>query len=88
MWRPSGQNCVKPLHPNITLYVIPLKQARGMRSRLEYMFRVRRLMRDLQESQRFDLVHQLNPVFTGVSLALTGIRSAAGAGHLRGAMAG
>ncbi len=60
------------LHPNITLYVIPLKGARGMRSRLEYMFRVRRLLRDLQGSQHFDLVHQLNPVFTGVSLALTG----------------
>ena len=60
------------LHPNITLYVIPVKRVRGMRSRLEYMFRVRRLMRDLQGSQPFDVVHQLNPVFTGVSLALTG----------------
>ena len=60
------------LHPNITLHVIPLKRARGMQSRLEYMFRVRRLLRDLQRSQCFDLVHQLNPVFTGVSLALPG----------------
>lgn len=60
------------LHPNITLHVIPLKRPRGIRSRLEYMFRVRRLMRDLQRPQHFDVVHQLNPVFTGVSLALTG----------------
>jgi glycosyltransferase involved in cell wall biosynthesis len=61
------------LHPNITLYEIPLRRSRGIRSRLEYMFRVRRLLRDLQGSQHFDLVHQLNPVFTGVSLALTGL---------------
>ena len=60
------------LHPNITLHVVPLKRSRGMRSRLEYMFRVRSLMCDLKEFQCFDLVHQLNPVFTGVSLALPG----------------
>jgi glycosyltransferase involved in cell wall biosynthesis len=64
----------EPLHPNITLYLIPLQQSRGMRSRLEYMFRVRRLLLELKKSQRFDLVHQLNPVFTGVSLALAGSR--------------
>jgi L-malate glycosyltransferase len=60
------------LHPNISLYLIPLRQARGMQSRLEYMFRVRRLLYELRKSQRVDLVHQLNPVFTGISLALAG----------------
>jgi L-malate glycosyltransferase len=62
----------KPVHPNITLHRIDLKRSIGMRSRLEYMFRVRSLMRQLQKTQHFDLVHQLNPVFTGVSLALAG----------------
>jgi glycosyltransferase involved in cell wall biosynthesis len=60
------------LHPNISLYLIPLRQSRGMRSRLEYMVRVRHLMLALKKLQRFDLVHQLNPVFTGISLALAG----------------
>jgi glycosyltransferase involved in cell wall biosynthesis len=64
----------QPLHPNITLHVIPLRRLRGVRSRLEYMFRVRRLMRELKKSCAFDLIHQLNPVFTGVSLALAGSR--------------
>lgn len=62
------------LHPNITLYLIPVRKPRGMQSRLQYMFRVRHLMHELQKSQRFDLVHQLNPVFTGISLALAGSR--------------
>ena len=64
----------EPVHPNITLYPIALKRSRGMRSRLEYMFRVRSLMRELIKSRRFDLIHQLNPVFTGVSLSLVGSR--------------
>jgi hypothetical protein len=36
------------------------------------MFHVRSLMRRLGKSQKFDLVHQMNPVFTGISLSLTG----------------
>jgi glycosyltransferase involved in cell wall biosynthesis len=62
----------EPVHPNITLHPIALKQGRGMGSRLEYMFRVRSLMQELNKAHRFDLVHQLNPVFTGVSLSLVG----------------
>lgn len=57
---------------NVTLYPIPLKRSHGMLSRLEYMFRVRKLLRELRKSCKFDLVHQLNPVFTGVSLSLIG----------------
>jgi glycosyltransferase involved in cell wall biosynthesis len=63
-----------PLHPNITLHLIPLRRLSGVWSRLEYMFRVRRLMRELKRSVAFDLIHQLNPVFTGISLALAGSR--------------
>jgi glycosyltransferase involved in cell wall biosynthesis len=62
----------EPIHPNITIYPLALKRVRGMRSRLEYMFRVRSLLQTLKKSQRFDLIHQLNPVFTGISLAMAG----------------
>jgi glycosyltransferase involved in cell wall biosynthesis len=36
------------------------------------MWRVRKLFQSLQKRIEFDLVHQLNPVFTGVSIALAG----------------
>ncbi len=62
----------EPVHPNVTIHSLALKRSRGMRSRLEYMFRVRSLLQTLKKSQRFDLVHQLNPVFTGISLAIAG----------------
>ena len=62
----------QPLHPNITIHPIVLTRPRGLRSRLEYMFQVRRLMQQLMASHSFDLVHQLNPVFTGISLCLAG----------------
>jgi len=44
--------------------------AAGGLGRLRYMRRVRRLYSELARSQAFDLVHQLNPVDVGVSLAL------------------
>jgi glycosyltransferase involved in cell wall biosynthesis len=62
----------QPIDSNITIYPLALKRSRGMRSRLEYMFRVRSLLQTLKKSQRFDLIHQLNPVFTGISLAMAG----------------
>jgi glycosyltransferase involved in cell wall biosynthesis len=39
------------------------------------MWRLRLLFRRLERTTRFDLVHQLNPVEVGVSLALEGIRA-------------
>jgi glycosyltransferase involved in cell wall biosynthesis len=39
-------------------------------SRARYMWRIRRLYRQLARSGPFDLIHQLNPVEVGVSLAL------------------
>jgi glycosyltransferase involved in cell wall biosynthesis len=36
------------------------------------MLRVGRLLRRLKNDHRFDLIHQLNPVFSGISLSLTG----------------
>jgi len=62
----------EPLPPNITLYKIPLATKGRLSSRLEYMLRVRRLLKELRKAFQFDLIHQLNPVFTGMSLALAG----------------
>src|SRR5262249_15026453 len=58
-----------PLHANITLFPIEADGARGI-SRVRYMLRLRRLFERLKKEISFDLVHQLNPVYTGVSLAL------------------
>lgn len=43
-------------------------------SRPRYMWRIRSLYRQLVRSGPFDLIHQLNPVEVGVSLALAGQR--------------
>ena len=40
--------------------------------RVRYMIAVRRLFERLRRAGRIDIVHQLNPVFTGISLALRG----------------
>jgi len=46
--------------------------AGGVGPRLHYMLAVRRLYARVSERRRVDIVHQLNPVFTGISLALAG----------------
>jgi L-malate glycosyltransferase len=65
-------NLREPLHRNITLHPISLGTTGKISPRLEYMFRIRNLLRRLQTNCRFDLIHQLNPVFTGISLSLVG----------------
>jgi L-malate glycosyltransferase len=60
----------EPLHQNITLYAIPVTSASGLLSRVEYMIRVRALWNKLKQRYPFDLIHQFNPVFTGISLFL------------------
>jgi L-malate glycosyltransferase len=54
------------------LYDLKTQPGDGVASRLHYMWRVRKLFQSLQVKTKFDLVHQLNPVFTGVSIALAG----------------
>jgi glycosyltransferase involved in cell wall biosynthesis len=46
----------------------------GSGSRLGFMWSLRRLYRRLDASLRFDLLHQLNPVEVGVSLAVADVR--------------
>ena len=58
-----------PLHPNVTLYPIEVNHA-ALTGRIRYMLRLRALFQRLKKEVSFDLVHQLNPVYTGVSVAL------------------
>jgi L-malate glycosyltransferase len=62
----------QPLPANVRIYEIPLRLNAPFVNRLEYMARVRSLFSNLRKKQRFDLIHQLNPVFTGMSLSLVG----------------
>jgi glycosyltransferase involved in cell wall biosynthesis len=62
----------EPLPANVTVHEIPLRAGGPLFSRLDYMLRVRRLLSTLKKECRFDLIHQLNPVFTGMSLSLVG----------------
>jgi glycosyltransferase involved in cell wall biosynthesis len=59
-----------PERENLRLY--PLSDAPKLlvRERLRYMRRMRRLYDSIRRRERIDLVHQLNPVDLGVSLAL------------------
>ena len=54
---------------NLHLYTVPQTRT-GMAGRLQYMLGMRRLFRTLSKTIKFDLLHQTNPVFSGVSLAL------------------
>jgi glycosyltransferase involved in cell wall biosynthesis len=62
----------EPLHRNVTVHEIPLSRSGRISSRLEYMLRIRGLLNKLKKDCQFDLIHQLNPVFTGMSLSLMG----------------
>jgi glycosyltransferase involved in cell wall biosynthesis len=63
----------RPMLGNVTLHPIVIGSAFRRLPRLGLVVGVRRLFRRLQAQQPFDIVHQLNPVFTGISLAVTGL---------------
>jgi glycosyltransferase involved in cell wall biosynthesis len=62
----------EPLQRNVTVHEIPLSRSGRISSRLEYMLRIHGLLSKLKKDCQFDLIHQLNPVFTGISLSLMG----------------
>jgi glycosyltransferase involved in cell wall biosynthesis len=62
----------EPLQRNVTVHEIPLRRSGRISSRLEYMLRIHGLLNQLKKDCQFDLIHQLNPVFTGMSLSLMG----------------
>lgn len=61
-----------PLPPNVTLHPITLHTSWGPLRRIEYMLKVRALFNRLRKHERFDVAHQFNPVYSGLSLALLG----------------
>ena len=60
------------LHP-LTFWTGAEKAHPSLVHRLEYAVRVRRLLCRLQRTERFDLIHQLNPVVRGMSSLLSGL---------------
>jgi len=62
-----------PVPPNLTLAEFPRRHRNGVRHYLSYMRRARALYRDLAARDGIDVVHQMNPVVRGLSLALTGL---------------
>jgi L-malate glycosyltransferase len=64
-----------PLPSNVHIFPISPGSKNHTLSRLMYMSRVRQLFTRLRRQVGFDIVHQMNPVYTGVSLSLlwTGI---------------
>jgi L-malate glycosyltransferase len=68
------QECAleQPLHSNVTLYPLRSRIKIPIVRRLEYMLRLRMLFARLRRQHAFDLIHQMNPVYSGLSLALIG----------------
>jgi glycosyltransferase involved in cell wall biosynthesis len=62
----------RPMPPGVTLHPVP---APAIGHRLAFMVNVRRLLVALGRTTTFDLIHQFNPVFTGMSLAAVGLRT-------------
>lgn len=68
----SRTNLQKALPHGAHLFDLKNREGDGIPLRLHYMWQVRRLFQSLQKKVRFDIVHQLNPVFTGLSIAIAG----------------
>jgi glycosyltransferase involved in cell wall biosynthesis len=68
----SAVDLKEPLPPNVHLHVIEPAHAGALWKRLHFMRQVRKLFFSLNGYVGFDLVHQLNPVYTGLSLCLVG----------------
>jgi L-malate glycosyltransferase len=62
----------EPLPANVTVFQLPGRIRIPLWDRIEYMVRVRLLFERLIRSHAIDLIHQMNPVFTGISLSMAG----------------
>ena len=60
------------LSENATFYPVRRRFENEMLDRLNYMWAIRRILRRLLKAERIDLIHQMNPVFAGLSLGLLG----------------
>ena len=61
----------EPLPANVHVHQLGEKPGTPLLGRVGFMWRMSRLYRDLASSEPFDVVHQLNPVHAGLTLALT-----------------
>lgn len=64
----------EPLPSGVTLYPITVARTNQFAHRAEYCVRMRRIFDRLHRREPFDIAHQLNPVFAGLSLGLAGTR--------------
>jgi len=62
----------KPLPSNVHIFRMGVRHGTQLVSRLVYMSQVRSLFMRLRRQVPFDIVHQMNPVYTGISLSLWG----------------
>jgi glycosyltransferase involved in cell wall biosynthesis len=62
----------RPFPNNLTLYRVKQSGRAGLAGRIEYMVRSRFLLNKLRREGTIDLVHQMNPVFAGLSLSVVG----------------
>jgi glycosyltransferase involved in cell wall biosynthesis len=58
--------------PNLTLVEFPRRSSNGMMHYITYMAKVRALFDRVAASEGIDVVHQMNPVVRGLSLAMLG----------------
>lgn len=60
------------LPDNVVLYVIKKRFTHPMLARVHYMWSIRRLLKKIRKTEQIDLIHQMNPVFAGLSLGVIG----------------
>jgi len=71
----QGADVRNPLPPTVTVHSLWRAGATSLLDRAVFMTRMRRLFIRLDRQAPFDLVHQMNPVFAGMTLALVGART-------------
>jgi glycosyltransferase involved in cell wall biosynthesis len=68
----QGVELRDPVPASLHIHPLSRSDATSPLQRLVFMTRMRRLFQRLQLEAPFDVIHQMNPVFTGLSLALAG----------------
>jgi L-malate glycosyltransferase len=59
-----------PLPSTVRVFPLRSRPGSGIWGRLDYLRRLRRLYLQLEREIEIDVIHQLNPVYTGITLAL------------------